>query len=444
MAQLRTRLRLALLILSASLAGQRAAATVRIEFTPPDTTSWYGWRSLRFQPAYALKDVGYDSNIFLSSDHTNPVGDFTATVGAAGRGLLQFGRGGFLTFKGGVDYVWFDQYASQSHFNYVFGVKGNLSLGDLRAFGEAEYQKHDERPSNEIDQRTRRVNELVRGGFGYEYSSVTAVDLIFAHERIRYTDKDFLNVYSCLLSPEFPYPDCPTYTIGDLLDHVERSLTLRFVHMLTGRTQIVADLSDRRYDFTGPMPDPAIYETVPIVGPIRNTVEQRAMAGLDFLPGGKLFGKLRVGMTNFSPEVLVDQQTRQAVWEIDLSWRPTNRLLFEGAFDKNFYFSVYGANAYYQQNHKALQCIVYLNRFLGVEGAYESFLLRYPVPDPSTQASSDGSRNDIIRILRAGLRTKLKGRTVMTLRVAQRRRTSTVPGLNDRDLLVTTGVETIF
>ena len=337
MAQRRIRLPIALLILAASFAGERAAATVRPEFTPPDTSTWFGWRSFRFQPSYAIKDVGYDSNIFLANDQTQPVGDITATVGAAGRDSpVRHAR--FPDGEGRSRLRLVRPVRQPESLQLRLRVKGNLTLGDLRAFGEAEYQKHDERPSNEIDQRTRRVNELARGGVGYEYSPVTAMDLIFAHERIRYSDNDFQNVYSCLISPEFPYADCPTYAIGDLLGHVERSATLRFVHMLTGRTQLVADLSDRRYDFTGPEPDPDIYVTVPIVGPVRNTVEQRAMAGLDFLPGGKLFGKLRLGMTNFSPEVLTDQQTRQAVWEIDLFWRPSNRLLFGGDLRQGLLF----------------------------------------------------------------------------------------------------------
>jgi hypothetical protein len=433
-------LRLAPLALVLAWAGRGASrADVRPDFTPNDVTGWSGAGSFHFKPFFAIHDVGYDSNVFLDPDNGNPKSAYTATVSPSGVAVLDFGSRGSIAATGGFDYVWFSTYANQSHFNYQLGLKGTLNFRSLRFFGGVGYQKLQERPSNEIDQRTVDVSRTVRGGVGYEFSPATAVDLILQRQKIEYSDEDFLVVYACLEPGS-----CPAYDIGDLLSRTERSATLQFTHQLTGRTAFVLGVEDRRYDFTGPVPDPAVYDSVPVVGAVRNSVEQRVTAGVDLAPRGSLYGSVQIGMSHFQPSVLSEQATREAVGRISLSWKAASRLLLQARFNRDIFFSVYGDNVYYLESDRGLQSVFYLTRSLGLEAAYESYRLLFPVVDPTLGPLYDEPRIDNIRFLKAAVRIRLQARSAMTIGVGARRRVSNLPGIDDNQFLVMTGVETLF
>ena len=136
--------------------------------------------------------------------------------------------------------------------------------------------------------------------------------------------------------------------------------------------------------------------------------------------------------------------TRQGIGRIQLSWKATSRLLLQAGYNRDLFFSIYGDNVYYLESNRGLQSIFYLNRSLGLEAAYESFRLLFPVVDPTLGPLYDESRLDVIRLFRAGVRIRLQARSAMSFGVGLRRRVSNLPGIDDNQFLIMTGVETLF
>lgn len=432
--------------------GRVSHADVRQDFKPPDTDTWRRLGVLEFKPLFNIKNIGRDSNVFLDADTRDPQSDITATFAPSARGLVHFGDQGFLSFGGAADYVWFHQFGNLTHLNYSGFVRGNLNLRALRLFAAVDYQKKKERPNNEIDQRPVRSDAQERAGIGYEASSKTAIDLIVGTEQIRYRDPDFVfRPYGTRhRTPDrrCQHPDskggCPSFDLQDLLGRREVLTTLRLTHRAFGRTRLILDAEKRRHDFSSGVPEPDSHGRFPVVGSVRDADEHRALAGFEVEVGGTLWGEMRAGITNLRPDVLTRQATRSTVGKAEINWRLGSRLLMTTGFDRDINFSSYGSNLYYNEDHVELQCILYLNRVLGLEGAFDGYRLLYPVVGKPVAPLFDEKRQDEIRKIGGGLRFRLANKTAATLKVERRRRTSNIPGANDHQVVVTTGVETTF
>lgn len=407
---------------------------------------------MQIKPLFSIKNIGRDSNVFLDADTRDPQSDVTATLSPSARGVLHFGSRGFLTFGGAADYIWYHRFGELTHLNYSATVRANLNLRSLRFFAAVDYQTKKERPNNEIDQRPVRTGDLERAGLGYEMSPRTAIDLIVGTEQIRYKDPDFVyRPYGTRQRPpdrRCQRPDsnggCPSFTLQDLLGRREKLATLRVTHRVLGRTRLIVDAETRRHDFTSPVPQPDAHGRYPVVGSVRDADERRVLAGFEVERGGTLWGDLRAGITDLRPDVLTRQATRSMVGEAEITWRLGSRLLMTTGYDRDINFSIYGNNLHYNQDHEELQCIFFLNRVLGLEAGVERFRLVYPVVGKPAAPLFDERRQDEIRKISGGLRFRLANKTTAILKVQGRRRTSNIPGANDRQVVVTTGVETSF
>src|SRR3989442_3497896 len=69
---------------------------------------------LTLTPSVSLTNFGIDSNVFNEVD--NPKRDFTATLSPSTEARLRLGRAPVIA-NGGVDFVYFSQYASQRSLN---------------------------------------------------------------------------------------------------------------------------------------------------------------------------------------------------------------------------------------------------------------------------------------------------------------------------------------
>jgi len=426
------------LLAAAAILASPALAGVRSDFEPPATERWNRLGFFTYKPAFALHDIGQDSNVFYDSDTGDARSDFTATVTPALDGLVTFGHRGFLTMHTNADFVWYETYANANHLNLDFSLRGNLIFRNLRLFAASGYQHADERPSNELDQRSKRTSRITRGGVGYEVSPATAIDVILSREGITYDDPDAIPLISCGKPGANGEPRCSAYPLGDQLSRDETSATLRFTHRILGRTRIVLDAAELDHDFRSDVPPPDADGNLPPVGSFHDAKESRILGGFEVDRGGFLSGILRVGVTSFKPSVATELATRATVGSATLNWRVSGRIGLTTAYDRDLYFSVYGTNLYFIQSHGEVECLFYLNRVLALDGGYGRYWLDYPRTGP------EEPRNDEIRTHKAGLRFKIANRTVATLSVANWVRSSNVPNNDSHQLLVTTGVETNF
>ena len=439
------------------LSAQEARAGVRDDFEAPRTDNWLRLGSFYVQPAVTIKNIGIDSNVYLTP--VNPSRAYTATLGATGRGAIRFGSRAFVTLNAMGEYVWFStpspapvqpagsgSLAELSHPNYGAGVKGNLNLRKLRLFAAEDYARYQERPTVEVNERPNIRHHIERGGVGYESSSRSAIDTIVTRETIDYSASSYTYYTSCLLDGTV-YRSGP-YGIDDYFSRTETTGTLRFSQMITGRTRLILDGSLRSYDFaTGLQPNNPC-GGIPVVGAGRNAKETRVTTGVEILPGGTLVGSARIGLSDFRPEYIASQKTREPVGAIMLNWRLGSRISLLTAYDRDLYFSFVADNIYFMQDHAALQGVYYFNRLVGVEAGYDRYWLDYPTEEIVQQGNSPVTlvkRQADVKILGAGVRLRLADKTSVALRVSRRQRSSNIPGsLADNQVLFSTSVETTF
>lgn len=425
-------------MIAAALRAGDVRAGVRADFEPPEAESWNRLGFISYKPTFVLKDIGRDSNVFYDPDVRDTRSDFTATVSPALDGVVSFGNRGFLTLHTQADYVWYQTFSNATHLNLDWGLRGNLNFRSLRLFVAGEYQRNEERPSNEVDQRARRTNHIQRAGVGYEVSPATAVDVIVSRESIDYADQDFGPFISCRLSDGTIVVECRQYRLGDFLSRTETSTTVRLTRRVFGRTRLVLDAEERRHDFQSDVPPPDANGNVPPVGSFHDARESRLLGGFEVERGGFLSGLLRFGISSLKPRVLPERKTHTAVGAATLNWRIGGRVALITAYDRDLNFSIYGSNLYFIQDHGDVECLFYLNRVLALDGGYGLYRLSYPRIGP------EEPRRDEIRKLKGGIRFRLANRTVATLSVAGWTRTSNVPNADSHQVLVTTGVETTF
>lgn len=79
----------------------------------------------RILPRLVIRDSGYDSNIFGSSE--NPVSDWTADVGLGARAILPAGRKIYFVAEAVPEYIWYARYSQRRTF-------GGLYRGSLLGF----------------------------------------------------------------------------------------------------------------------------------------------------------------------------------------------------------------------------------------------------------------------------------------------------------------------
>lgn len=86
---------------------------------------------LRLQPSYAIRDFGYDSNVFGTPD--NPVGDWRSTLSAGTRGIIPLGPKMYLRGSVVPEYTWYRKLSNRRSFGgdyaaSLLGLFNHLSL----------------------------------------------------------------------------------------------------------------------------------------------------------------------------------------------------------------------------------------------------------------------------------------------------------------------------
>lgn len=85
----------------------------------------------RLQPSFAIRDLGYDSNVFGTQD--NPVGDWRSTISAGTRAIIPLGNKVYLRGTAVPEYTWYQKLTNRRGFggNYqgsLLGLFNHLSV----------------------------------------------------------------------------------------------------------------------------------------------------------------------------------------------------------------------------------------------------------------------------------------------------------------------------
>lgn len=127
---------------------------------------------LGVRPRIGVYDFGVDTNVFNS--RTNPQRDTVFTFRPGAELYLRTGRG-LLSLDGGVDLVYFQEFASERSVNSHAAAQYQFRFNRLRPYVAAGTLNTRERPGYEIDVRARRYEGSFRSGVDFRVASKSVV-----------------------------------------------------------------------------------------------------------------------------------------------------------------------------------------------------------------------------------------------------------------------------
>jgi hypothetical protein len=136
-------------------------------------------------PSIVLRDVGYDSNIFIETN--DPKGDFTFTTQPRLRAVLPIGSTQ-LTGSATVGFVYYATYKNQQSINRIFEGRFEGTTSRLRPFLAGALSHARERAGYEIDARVLRRETSVSAGAELKLTGITSLVGSYQHASHEYGD----------------------------------------------------------------------------------------------------------------------------------------------------------------------------------------------------------------------------------------------------------------
>jgi hypothetical protein len=243
---------------------------------------------LRLAPSLVISNVGVDNNVFNDSTG-NQKQDTTAAVGPAATLWMNAGPAR-LTGKVGGQYFYFDKYDNQRSFNTTESGRIDFAMGHLTPFIVGAFTSAKNRPSFEIDARSRQTTTAYGAGTDLKLSSKSTITLSATRTRSTFDEgetylgtnlADALNGYSDVEQVQFQYALTPITT-------------------LIVRTEALQD----RFAFNS----------------LRNANSIRVLPGFQMKPSALISGTVLVGYRQFEPLDSSVPQTRTPVASVDVNY----------------------------------------------------------------------------------------------------------------------------
>jgi hypothetical protein len=307
---------------------------------PPDTTRYLKWGPFRVRPGLTIPNLGYDSNVFYRPEGSGlpQEGDYFIALSPRIQGVVLFGHRAFLTFDERIEFYAYAHEHDLNYFNQLGGARLTIPFRRFGFYGDIGYIRVRDRPIEAQDARPIRKEFPVGAGVILKLGWRTDAEL-------------------GLIRTAFTAEDPDQAGIDRLNDRVEKGTRLRARYLAFGRTRVLLDSSQRTIRFD----DPA-------TATIRDGKERRALLGLDFGLGGRVFGTVRAGWAAFDLVNPAATGFHGVVGDVALGYSfggSGSRLTLVGARDVRY--SIYEASNLYVYTGADLSFIKYFNRFLGAE-----------------------------------------------------------------------------
>jgi hypothetical protein len=338
--------------------------------------AWH-WGSFYIQPQLVISNAGVDSNIFYSP--TDPVKDFTLTIGPAATIYLPIHRKFVLSVYGSPQYVWYSKTEQERTWNYYFNGAAQLSLKNVFLSLEGLYSDARERWNTEIDIRPRRKQMGYGGSALVKLAWKTSASL--AYRTVRYDYESAV------------YGD--GWDVREKLNRREDYATLSFYHQASTQRRFFTDLEygEYRFDFASQ-------------AAISDSRSGAAYAGFEFSPlGRRIRGRVRLGYKKFDVLGSGAADYKGLVGDSKISVRLARPLVIRGSYVRDVVFSLWYDNPYYLETRPGVGASAYVFRFLRFDYDYSRGRNEYPVVGGG---GSDVKRFDIYSINSAGVYFRLK------------------------------------
>ena len=372
-------------------AGFAAAAQLPDPPSPQDGFKDVGAFYLR--PGLGVRNVGYDTNIFLNS--FDQVGDWTATVVPSLEATTLFGHRGRLDMRQAFDLVFFLNTSSQNHVNSLTDIEGKVLFSDFLATGTFGYDSSKLRPSNEINERIRQKISTLGGKLAWSKTERSEIALELRRQRFDYEDNSgqFGSVYRDL-------------------NRDETTLALKLRTRLRPKTDITLDIASTD-----------VVNEDPSLG--RDAVIRRLVPGLLFDTTAFLQGEMHFGYMQVTPDDPGRKDYQGPTGMARLSYRPIARLRIEAQYDQDVVYSIFGDNIFFLDTRFGLDGSVPVTRRFRLRAGLARTAINYR--EEVSSPVFTGIREDQIDELWVGWSYALPGRPRMGFRIVRWDRDSNYP-----------------
>ena len=268
-------------------------------------------------PAFAMKDVGVDDNVF--NEPVDPKSDFTftanprATVGFRVRRL-------HLSTTAGTEYVYYQTYASERGTNVAAEVRADLDLGRLRPYASVAGTNTRSRLNTEVDERARHHDLADTVGLSLDVASRTSVLFSLRRSRINYEpDSSFRGVS---LEQSF----------DGRTDRMEGGLAVALTPVTT--FSVIGQRDQQRFELS----------------PARDSDSWRVAPTLTFSPTGLLTGTAAFGYRRFDALNPALPDYSGVVASVAIGATIYGRHQLQGAYTRDVQYSYDPSTPYYLAN----------------------------------------------------------------------------------------------
>jgi hypothetical protein len=363
-------------------------------------------------PTILVKDVGVDTNVFNTA--LDPKSDFTATFAPDVEVFLPVGRAG-LSVESVTDLIYFHTFESERSVNTDLVVRGEIPVRRVTLFAEDSYLNTRERPSFEIDLRSRRIEN--RFDVGVDVTLARKLSLRISGGR-SLTEFDGDAVFQ-------------DTNLAEALNRDEQIATVSLSYRLTPLTNLVVagETTETRFRLS----------------PDRDSDSVSVIPGVEFNPRGLISGSAHVGFRHFDAVGADLRDFSGAVASVDLSYRFRESTGIGFTADRDVYYSFEPVEPYYVGTSYGGSVRRQLIGRFGVTVAAQQYKYRYRGLLPGTQQESASRRTDTIRnySITANIGTALGASLDVDLTYWQRR-SNTGDSRNFDGLRVGTGVSYDF
>ena len=364
--------------------------------SPPDIGRFLRWGPVRVRPGFAIPALGYDDNVYSSSESSSSEGAYLIRLSPRIEGLVLFGDAAFLTFKERLDYTAYPGLSTLNYFENQGSARLTVPFRRIGAYADFALNRLKDPPASEID--SRPVRREKRLGAGLLFRIGWRMDADVSVVRSDWTNQD----------PD--YISDEGFTIEELLNRTERGWQSKLRYRASGITRLTLDVSRRDIVFD----DPDVR---------RDTTQSSVMPGLEFSSGGPLAGTVRIGSVRLDAKAEEVPDYSGPVGDAALVWRISQATSARLEGGRRVGFAIYQTNRYFQSDFEEIRGVHYLTRIVGVEIGGGRERLEFP-------GSVDlDPRVDRVRRLSAGVRLRLPesvlGRAAeYTVGISRRRRDS--------------------
>lgn len=257
-------------------------------------------------PVIAVKNVGVDTNVFNTAEDEKS--DFTATVGPEINVFIPI-RQAAVTVSSLTDFVYFHTFSSERSINQDLVVRGEVPTRRVTLFAENSYLNTRERPSFEIDVRSRRVENQVQVGASVDLAHKLSVQVSGRQTFIEFDADEFFQGSS----------------LAEQLNRDERTAAVALIYQLTPITKVLltGEATTTRFRLS----------------PERDSDSTSFVPGIEFNPLGIISGSAHVGFRNFVGLDAALPNFRGPVAAVDVGYRLLGATVIGVTVDRNISYS---------------------------------------------------------------------------------------------------------